>query len=117
MPWARLPFKLQKSCDYLGVGTVEFLLDADKNFYFLEMNTRLQVEHPVTELITNVDLVEQQIKVAMNEPLAISQEDLTIKGHALELRVYAEDPKDNFMPSIGTLTTYKRPEGQGHSIG
>ncbi len=105
--------QVAKSCDYVGVGTVEFLLDADKNFYFLEMNTRLQVEHPVTELITNVDLVEQQIKVAMNEPLAISQEDLTIKGHALELRVYAEDPKDNFMPSIGTLTTYKRPEGKG----
>ncbi len=105
--------QVAKSCDYTGVGTVEFLLDADKNFYFLEMNTRLQVEHPVTELITNVDLVEQQIKVAKNELLTISQEDLTIQGHALELRVYAEDPKNNFMPSIGTLTTYKRPEGHG----
>ena len=105
--------KVAKACDYVGVGTVEFLLDADKNFYFLEMNTRLQVEHPVTELITGVDLVEQQIKVARNEKLEIAQKDLAIKGHALEVRVYAEDPLDNFMPSIGTLSTYKRPEGKG----
>lgn len=105
--------KVAKACDYVGVGTVEFLLDADKNFYFLEMNTRLQVEHPVTELITGVDLVEQQIKVARNETLQITQNNLKIKGHAVEVRVYAEDPLDNFMPSIGMLSTYKRPEGKG----
>ena len=102
-----------KACDYVGAGTVEFLLDADKNFYFLEMNTRLQVEHPVTELITGLDLVEQQLRIARNEVLSFQQEDLKIQGHALELRVYAEDPLDNFAPSIGTLTTYERPEGPG----
>ena len=98
-----------KSCDYVGAGTVEFLLDADENFYFLEMNTRLQVEHPVTELITGIDLVEQQIRVARGETLAFDQEDLEITGHALELRVYAEDPLNNFLPSIGKLTTYRPP--------
>ncbi len=105
--------KVAKACDYIGAGTVEFLLDENKNFYFLEMNTRLQVEHPVTELITGIDLVEQQIKVARGEKLEFSQEDLCIQGHALEVRVYAEDPLDNFMPSIGTLATYKRPHGDG----
>ena len=100
-----------RSCDYIGAGTVEFLVDAKLNFYFLEMNTRLQVEHPVTELITGLDLVEQQIKVARGEVLSIQQEDLKITGHALELRVYAEDPLNNFLPSIGTLETYKRPIG------
>ncbi len=101
-----------RSCDYEGAGTVEFLLDGDHNFYFLEMNTRLQVEHPVTELITGLDLVEQQIKVAQGEVLSMKQEDLSIKGHAVELRVYAEDPEENFMPSIGTLETYKIPVGK-----
>ncbi len=105
--------KVAKACDYIGAGTVEFLLDSDKNFYFLEMNTRLQVEHPVTELITGIDLVEQQIKVARGEKLAFTQEDLSIKGHALEVRVYAEDPLENFMPSIGTLSVYKKPVGDG----
>lgn len=105
--------KVAKACDYVGAGTVEFLLDADKNFYFLEMNTRLQVEHPVTEKITGIDLVEQQIKIARGEVLQFTQDDLEIKGHALEIRVYAEDPLDNFMPSIGTLSIYKRPEGKG----
>ncbi|MCK0189836.1 acetyl-CoA carboxylase biotin carboxylase subunit [Arenibacter sp. F20364] len=105
--------KVAKACDYVGAGTVEFLLDSDKNFYFLEMNTRLQVEHPVTELITGIDLVEQQIKIARNEKLAFSQQDLSIKGHALEVRVYAEDPLDNFLPSMGNLETYKRPKGKG----
>ncbi len=105
--------KVAKACDYVGAGTVEFLLDSDKNFYFLEMNTRLQVEHPVTELITGIDLVEQQIKIARNEKLEFSQEDLSIKGHALEVRVYAEDPLDNFLPSMGTLETYIRPKGKG----
>ncbi|MFK7809393.1 MAG: acetyl-CoA carboxylase biotin carboxylase subunit [Saprospiraceae bacterium] len=102
-----------KSCDYEGAGTVEFLLDENMNFYFLEMNTRLQVEHPVTELITGVDLVEQQIRVARGEELQIKQEDLTITGHALELRIYAEDPLNDFLPSTGSLDVYIRPEGEG----
>lgn len=105
--------KVAKSCDYLGAGTVEFLMDADLNFYFLEMNTRLQVEHPVTELISGVDLVELQIKVARGEALQIKQNDLKIKGHALELRVYAEDPLNDFLPSVGHLDTYKLPKGNG----
>lgn len=101
-----------KSCDYVGAGTVEFLLDADHNFYFLEMNTRLQVEHPVTEWITDTDLVELQIRVARGEILPIRQEDLKIKGHALELRVYAEDPLNDFLPSVGHLDIYKLPIGK-----
>ncbi len=105
--------KVAKACDYVGAGTVEFLMDADHNFYFLEMNTRLQVEHPVTELITGVDLVELQIKVARGEELPLKQEDLKIHGHALELRVYAEDPLNDFLPSVGTLETYRLPEGEG----
>lgn len=105
--------KVARACDYVGAGTVEFLLDEQKNFYFLEMNTRLQVEHPVSELISGVDLVEQQIKVARGEALAFTQEDLKINGHALEVRVYAEDPLADFMPSIGTLSTYKIPVGEG----
>ncbi len=105
--------KVALSCDYVGAGTVEFLMDADNNYYFLEMNTRLQVEHPVTELITGVDLVEQQILVARGEKLAFKQEDLTIKGHAMELRVYAEDSLNDFLPSTGTLEVYKVPSGEG----
>ncbi|MDF0706317.1 acetyl-CoA carboxylase biotin carboxylase subunit [Flagellimonas okinawensis] len=105
--------KVAKSCDYIGAGTVEFLMDADHNFYFLEMNTRLQVEHPVTELITGVDLVELQIKVARGEKLPMKQEDLTIHGHAVELRVYAEDPLNDFLPSVGNLETYQLPVGEG----
>ena len=104
--------KVAKSCDYVGAGTVEFLLDDHHNFYFLEMNTRLQVEHPVTELITNTDLVELQIRVARGEVLPITQENLKIKGHALELRVYAEDPLNDFLPSVGNLKVYKLPEGK-----
>ena len=102
-----------KSCDYLGAGTVEFLLDENNNFYFLEMNTRLQVEHPVTELITGTDLVELQIRVARGEELSIKQEDLKIKGHAMELRVYAEDPMNDFLPSVGHLDAYQLPVGKG----
>jgi propionyl-CoA carboxylase alpha chain len=102
-----------KSCDYLGAGTVEFLLDENNNFYFLEMNTRLQVEHPVTEWITGTDLVELQIRVARGEALAIKQEDLKIKGHAMELRVYAEDPMNDFLPSVGHLDVYQLPVGEG----
>ncbi|WP_179346543.1 acetyl-CoA carboxylase biotin carboxylase subunit [Winogradskyella ursingii] len=101
-----------RSCDYVGAGTVEFLLDDDHNFYFLEMNTRLQVEHPVSELIAGVDLVELQIKVARGEALQIKQKDLKINGHALELRVYAEDPMNDFLPSVGHLDVYRLPEGK-----
>tara|TARA_B110000879_G_scaffold9925_1_gene12867 strand:- start:694 stop:1785 length:1092 start_codon:yes stop_codon:yes gene_type:complete len=102
-----------KSCDYIGAGTVEFLLDENHDFYFLEMNTRLQVEHPVTEMITGIDLVKQQILVARGEKLSFSQEDVSISGHAIEVRVYAEDSKNNFLPDIGTLLTYRRPGGIG----
>jgi acetyl-CoA carboxylase, biotin carboxylase subunit len=102
-----------KSCDYYGAGTVEFLLDENLNFYFLEMNTRLQVEHPVSEMITGIDLVKEQIKVARGEKLSFTQNDLTINGHSLEVRVYAEDPANNFLPDIGKLVTYRRPSGPG----
>ncbi len=102
-----------KAAHYEGAGTVEFLVDDQRNFYFLEMNTRLQVEHPVTELITGLDLVEQQIRIARGEKLSFTQESIQIQGHALELRVYAEDPFENFVPSINTLHTYKLPEGDG----
>jgi acetyl-CoA carboxylase, biotin carboxylase subunit len=102
-----------KACSYSGAGTVEFLVDDQLNFYFLEMNTRLQVEHPVTEMITGLDLVKEQIKVARNEKLAFKQEDLKINGHALEVRVCAEDPANNFLPDIGRLNIYKTPSGPG----
>jgi acetyl-CoA carboxylase, biotin carboxylase subunit len=102
-----------KACNYEGAGTVEFLLDENKNFYFLEMNTRLQVEHPVTEMITGIDLVKEQIKVARGEKLSFRQEDLKIHGHSVEVRVYAEDPTNNFLPDIGKLVTYQRPQGLG----
>jgi acetyl-CoA carboxylase biotin carboxylase subunit len=101
-----------RSCDYVGAGTVEFLLDSKMDFYFLEMNTRLQVEHPVTEFITGLDLVEQQINIARGEKLSIQQEDLKIKGHAVELRVYAEDSLNNFLPDVGKLQIYKIPTGK-----
>lgn len=100
-----------KSCNYRGAGTVEFLVDEQLNFYFLEMNTRLQVEHPVTEMITGIDLVEQQIKVANGEKLSFDQQDLKINGHSMEIRVYAEDPLNNFLPSTGNLAIYKPPVG------
>ena len=105
--------KVAKACDYLGAGTVEFLIDEHHNFYFLEMNTRLQVEHPVSELISGLDLVELQIRVARGEVLPIKQEDLQIKGHAMELRVYAEDPMNDFLPNVGNLTKYQLPVGEG----
>ena len=108
--------KVAKACDYVGAGTVEFLFDENRNFYFLEMNTRLQVEHPVTEYITGVDLVEQQILVARGEKLQFKQEDLKINGHAVELRVYAEDPLEDFMPSTGNLEKYSMPSGEGIRI-
>ncbi|RBA28903.1 acetyl-CoA carboxylase biotin carboxylase subunit [Flavobacterium tibetense] len=105
--------KVAKACDYLGAGTVEFLIDEHHNFYFLEMNTRLQVEHPVSELISGLDLVELQIRVARGEVLPIKQEDLQIKGHAMELRVYAEDPMNDFLPNVGNLIKYQLPVGEG----
>ncbi len=104
---------LARACGYVGAGTVEFLVDAERRFYFLEMNTRLQVEHPVTELITGIDLVRQQILVAEGKPLGFAQKDLSIRGHAMELRVYAEDARNGFLPSIGKLTTYTPPKGHG----
>src|SRR6478609_1854750 len=102
-----------KAANYYNAGTIEFILDGNLNFYFLEMNTRLQVEHPVTEQITGLDLVKLQIKIAEGEKLPFKQEDLKIHGHAIEVRVYAEDPANNFLPDIGTLKTYKRPQGHG----
>jgi acetyl/propionyl-CoA carboxylase alpha subunit len=102
-----------KSCDYTNAGTVEFIVDDKLNFYFLEMNTRLQVEHPVSEMISGLDLVKEQIKIARGEKLSFKQEDLKINGHALELRVYAEDPQNNFLPDIGKLEVYQKPEGLG----
>ncbi|HQW22643.1 MAG TPA: ATP-grasp domain-containing protein, partial [Bacteroidia bacterium] len=102
-----------KACKYVGAGTVEFLLDENKNFYFLEMNTRLQVEHPVTEYITGLDLVKEQIRIARGEKLSFQQSDLKIQVHAMGIRVYAEDPENNFLPDIGTLQTYKAPQGPG----
>lgn len=102
-----------KACNYVGAGTVEFLVDEKLNFYFLEMNTRLQVEHPVTEQIVGLDLVKEQIRVARGEILGYTQADLQMKGHSIELRVCAEDPANNFLPDIGKLNTYKTPQGYG----
>ncbi len=102
-----------KACNYTSTGTVEFLMDDKLNFYFLEMNTRLQVEHAVSEMITGLDLVEEQIKIARGEVLSFAQKDLVLNGHAIELRVCAEDPLNNFLPSIGTLTKYVKPAGEG----
>lgn len=108
--------RVAQACHYCGAGTVEFILDENLNFYFLEMNTRLQVEHPVTEAITGLDLVKLQILIAQGEKLPFRQEDLGINGHAIEVRVYAEDPANNFLPDIGKLLTYKRPQGHGIRI-
>ncbi|KZX59063.1 3-methylcrotonyl-CoA carboxylase [Halioglobus sp. HI00S01] len=102
-----------KACNYRGAGTVEFLVDKDKNFYFLEMNTRLQVEHPVTELITGQDLVAWQLKVASGEQLPLTQDEVSLSGHAVEVRLYAEDPRNNFMPQTGTVRLWEYPERAG----
>ena len=104
---------IAKAVQYDNAGTVEFLLDHEGHFYFLEMNTRLQVEHPVTEAITGLDLVKLQIGIAGGERMPFTQEDITMRGHAVEARVYAEDPANNFLPDIGKLKTYKRPQGHG----
>ena len=104
---------LAKACGYYNAGTVEFLLDEKNNFYFLEMNTRLQVEHPVTEMITGIDLVKEQIHIAQGEKLSFRQDEIKIRGHAIEARIYAEDPANNFLPDTGTLIQYKTPRGNG----
>lgn len=105
--------QVAQACNYYSAGTVEFIVDDNLDFYFLEMNTRLQVEHPVTELITGKDLVKEQILVAEGKPLSFTQGSLAIQGHAIEVRVYAEDPSNNFLPSVGRLNTYRRPQGPG----
>ncbi len=102
-----------RSCGYVNAGTVEFLADNNRNFYFLEMNTRLQVEHPVTELITGIDLVKEQINIANGGELSFGQDDIELSGHAIECRIYAEDPESNFMPSTGELKSYREPGGPG----
>jgi len=105
--------KVCQACDYLNAGTVEFIVDAGMNFYFLEMNTRLQVEHPVTEMITGVDLVGDRISNTEGHPISFRQENLKIDGHAIEIRVYAEDPSNKFLPDTGRLQVYRTPAGEG----
>jgi acetyl-CoA carboxylase, biotin carboxylase subunit len=102
-----------QAANYTNAGTIEFLVDQENNFYFLEMNTRLQVEHPVTELVTGLDLVHLQIRIAAGEKLPFTQDDVRIRGHAMECRIYAEDPENNFFPSPGRITLLATPEGPG----
>src|SRR5256884_1823690 len=105
--------RIARAAGYINAGTIEFILDADRNFYFLEMNTRLQVEHPVTELVTGIDLVRYQLRIASGQPLQLTQEQMSPRGHAIEMRLYAEDPEQNFLPSTGTVTRFIKPEGPG----
>lgn len=105
--------RIARAAGYTNAGTMEFLVDRDRNFYFLETNTRLQVEHPVTELVTGLDLVEWQLRIACGEPLTISQENVSWSGSAIECRVYAEDPDNNFMPSPGKIEHLREPSGPG----
>ena len=105
--------KAAKACSYVNAGTIEFLLDKDKNFYFMEMNTRIQVEHPVTELVTGVDLIKAQINIAAGKPLGLKQEDIVIRGHAIECRINAENPRLNFRPSPGTIKNLHLANGNG----
>src|SRR5437762_626494 len=105
--------RVAKAAGYVNAGTVEFLVDPERNFYFLEMNTRLQAEHPVTELVTGRDLVQEQIRVAAGEKLTFSQDDIIMRGAAIECRIYAEDPENNFMPSPGRITKLVTPAGPG----
>ena len=104
---------LARASEYRGAGTVEFLLDREGNYYFIEMNTRIQVEHPVTEMVTGVDLVQEQIRIASGEPLRYQQEDIKIKGHAMECRINAEDPSRGFAPSPGKILDFRAPGGMG----
>ena len=105
--------RIASECGYVGAGTVEFLVDEDLTFYFLEVNTRLQVEHPVTEMVTGLDLVKEQIAIAEGDKLAIEQENVKISGHAIECRIYAENPSEGFVPSTGILKNYRMPAGPG----
>jgi acetyl-CoA carboxylase biotin carboxylase subunit len=105
--------KAAQAVQYVGAGTIEFLLDVNQDFYFLEMNTRLQVEHPITELITGIDLVKWQLRIAAGQPLTLKQEDVQKRGHAIECRIYAEDPEQNFLPSPGEVTRLREPQGPG----
>ncbi|MFQ5457292.1 MAG: acetyl/propionyl/methylcrotonyl-CoA carboxylase subunit alpha, partial [Myxococcota bacterium] len=110
---ARAALTAARAVDYLNAGTIEFLIDADRNFYFIEMNTRLQVEHTVTEATCGIDLVHLQLKIAAGEPLPLAQEDVKPAGHAIQFRIYAENPAKNFMPSPGTIETWETPAGEG----
>jgi acetyl-CoA carboxylase biotin carboxylase subunit len=102
-----------RKINYVGVGTVEFLLDREEKFYFMEMNTRIQVEHPVTEFVTGVDIIKEQIRIAAGEPLSLSQKDIQLRGHAIECRINAEDPDQDFLPSPNKITIYHAPGGPG----
>ena len=113
---AKTAIQAAKACDYIGAGTIEFLVDKHLNYYFLEMNTRLQVEHPVTEMITGLDLVAAQIAVAEGKELPFTQEDIKQQGWAIECRIYAEDPENNFLPSTGTLIKHRTPTGTGEEL-
>jgi acetyl-CoA carboxylase biotin carboxylase subunit len=105
--------KLAKACNYKNAGTIEFLVDSERNFYFLEMNTRLQVEHPITEMVTGIDLVKEQIRIAYGEALRFRQQDISWRGSAIECRIYAEDPENSFFPSPGKIKSLRVPAGPG----